>query len=301
MLRHAGVRTLCALLGVALLPACLRAQQEIALAFRPVVGSTPFRCTASYAGVGRSGARVTVTDFKLYVHDLRVELADGTLVPVTLADEAPWQSNGVALLDFEDAAGPCANGTPETRAVVRGTAPIAAAAEVRAVRFTVGVPFAQNHADLAQQRGPLSLTRMFWSWNAGYKFARIDLRSVAADGTGTPVPWMIHLGSTGCTPSGSATAAPLRCAQPNRAEITVAGLDLERDAIAVDLAALLAQSDVLRNTPKTAAGCMSGPTDPDCGPLFAALGLPHPAATARTGAPVFRVAPGAARAEQGAR
>ena len=286
-----------ALLGALVVPAVLTAQRDVALAFRAVVADAPFACTTPIAALGTTRARTTVTDFKFYVHDVRLELADGRLVPLDLADEAPWQSQGVALLDFEDGTGPCANGTPELRSTVRGRAALAPDAVVRGVRFVLGVPFRLNHADLAAQPAPLSSTRMFWSWNSGYKFLRIDLRSADAAGDGTPTPWMIHLGSTGCTPAGRATEAPLRCARPNRAEVAVRDLDPTRDAIAIDLAALLGAADLLSNTTGTAAGCMSAPNDPECGPVFAALGLPHPAAP-RGVAPAFRVLRGAATASR---
>ena len=108
---------------------------------------------------------------------------------------------------------------------------------------------------------------MFWNWNAGYKFMRLDIRS-----TGQPKGWMLHLGSTGCTPGDSPTVAPQSCKNANLAAIDVPYV-AGRDVIKFDLKALLAESNVDANQEKTAMGCMSGPTDTECAPLFKQLGL----------------------------
>jgi hypothetical protein len=47
-----------------------------------------------------------------------------------------------------------------------------------------------------------------------------------------------------------------------------------RDVIVADVAALYRASDLEDNQAQTAAGCMSGPNDFDCAPIFRALGLP---------------------------
>ena len=49
--------------------------------------------------------------------------------------------------------------------------------------------------------------------------------------------------------------------------------DASSDIVELDVKTLLAGSDVTVNTEKTALGCMSGQTDPECGPLFERLGL----------------------------
>jgi uncharacterized repeat protein (TIGR04052 family) len=173
---------------------------------------------------------------------------------------------------------------------------LAPAGSYRGVAFTLGVPFARNHGDLAAQPAPLSLSRLFWSWNGGYKFLRVDLR--AAQGDSAATGWVIHLGSTGCTGEAGAKS-PTSCAQPNRADVALAGFDPSRDVIVADLGALLARSDVRRNQPQTALGCMSAPGDSDCGGLFASLGLAHPAATGADTPRFFRVARASATVGQG--
>jgi uncharacterized repeat protein (TIGR04052 family) len=251
-------------------------ERDVTVRFHAAVGEQAFRCGSRFDGVGTSSATIQAGDFRFYVQNVRLIATDGREVPLRLRADSLWQHENVALLDFEDGTGPCANGTAETRDVVVGAVP---EGSYRGVRFELGVPFALNHADLATLPPPLSLTRLFWAWNSGHKFMRVDLRSTPA----TPVPgdtagprtWMIHLGSTNCTPSQSATTVPTACAHPNRATITLEGFDPDSTTIVADLAALLAGANVLENQAKTAPGCMSSQEDADCAPLFASLGLPH--------------------------
>ncbi|GAB1344205.1 MbnP family copper-binding protein [Gemmatimonas sp.] len=253
-----------------------------------MVGNEPFECGRRYTGIGTTGATITASEFRFYVHNVRLVNARGDTVAAALQPLAPWQDRDVALVDVENGAGSCSGGTPEMHPEFTVLAPAGA---YRGVLFTLGVPFPRNHGDLAAQPAPLSLSRLFWSWNGGYKFLRVDMRASQGDSAATG--WVIHLGSTGC--SGAAGAkSPTNCTQPNRADIALANFDPSRDVVVADLAALLSRSDVRRNQPQTALGCMSAPNDADCGGLFASLGLAHPASTGSDTPRFFRVGKGAA-------
>jgi len=269
----------------------------ITVRFQAVVGAQPFACGTSYQGIGTSKAAITASDFRFYVHDIRLINARGDTVRAALRAESPWQDSDVALLDFENGTATCSNGTAETRDAVVVMAP---AGVYRGVAFTLGVPFNRNHLDVAQSPPPLSLSRLFWSWTGGYKFMRVDMRAVAADSAATP--WVIHLGSTGCSPAASASTAVATCTNPNRATVVLGDFDPSKDVVTADLAALLARSDLRRNQPQTAAGCMAADNDRDCGGLFASLGLPHSASTGADSPRFFSAQrAGAAAARVGAR
>lgn len=63
----------------------------------------------------------------------------------------------------------------------------------RGVRFNVGVPFDQNHVDAATQVLPLGISSgMFWSWNSGYIFHRIEGK---VDSAGVEKTWFYHIGT----------------------------------------------------------------------------------------------------------
>ena len=287
-------RPLAALLTAPLPVAALAADRPVELRFVGEFAGAPFDCAATYDGVGTGGASVAVTDYRLFVSNVALVRADDTEVPVALEQDDLWQSGGVALLDFEDGAGRCDNGTPETNAVVRGAAP---EGDYAGVAFDLGVPFELNHGDPTLQGSPLNLTAMFWNWRGGYRFLKLDTvpamgtspgndgvhggatgkgAAHGGDGHGGPVgAWMLHVGSAGCA-SASRTSPPVSaedCARPNRPRVTLDGFDAATDAVAVDAAAALAGSDLTTNAPDTAPGCMSGPDDPDCASVMPLMGI----------------------------
>ncbi len=256
---------------VAMTHAAGAADQPVAIRFAALVGDQPFVCGHGYDGVGSAGSRITPGDFRLFVSGLRLIGADGKPVAIALEQDGQWQQRDLALLDFEDKTGPCANGTVDMRDQVRGTVP---AGNYRGLVFTLGVPADLNHQDATIAASPLNLTSMFWNWQGGYKFLRIDLTG----GGAAPAmkPMAAGLGSTGCDtgPRGATGPGLPVCRNPNRAEIALADFDPARDVVAIDLKALLKDTDVATNQPQTAPGCMSEPFDGDCAGVMANLGLP---------------------------
>lgn len=238
---------------------------DVTLDFAALVDGQAFACGQSYAGVGASGTEITPVDFRFYVHDVALVDAQGVARTVELTDDGTWQRDGVALLDFENGTGPCVNGTAATNTQVRGTV---AAGDYTGIRFTLGVPESLNHADQTTATAPLDLTALFWSWNAGYKFARLDHTSDAQ-----PEGWFVHLGSTGCSPAGDPTVPATSCANAHRPVVSLDGFDWQTDAIAADYGALLADSDLTQNS--AAKGCMSFPGDPECHAVMNNFGLDY--------------------------
>ncbi len=235
----------------------------MAIHFAARVGQSPFRCGQSYPGLGTSHSTFTPADLRFYLSEVRLVRAGGQEVPLELDPDERWQTGDVALLDFEDKTGPCSNGTTDVNDTIRGRAP---AGDYQGLHFTLGVPFSRNHKDASSAPSPLNLGGLFWGWNGGYKFLRIDGRSTRLPGI------EIHIGSTGCTPDqgqGQVSA----CARPNRADILLTGFDPLHGTVVADLAALLSDTDLDKNSPDTPPLCMSGGTDPDCQGVFQNLGL----------------------------
>lgn len=235
----------------------------VSIPFAPTVGGAPFACGTSYEGVGASAATVSFLDLRMYVHDVALLDAGGARVPVALDADGAWQSAEVALLDFEDGSGDCETGSTATHPAVTGTVP---AGTYAGLSFVLGVPSELNHLDAATAEPPLNETALWWSWSAGYKFARIDLRSEGASS------WLFHLGSTGCTGSADAYS----CSEENTVEVELDGFDPATDTVRFDLAELFVNADLDQETvgsEDTVPGCMSSQTDPQCGPLFEVLGL----------------------------
>lgn len=272
--------------------------QPVAIRFAAKVGDTPFACGQSYEALGAPPSRATPSDFRFYVSDVELIDADGKGVPVKLEQDGRWQYQNVALLDFENRTGPCLTGTPDLNDKVVGAVP---KGTYKGLRFTLGVPFALNHADASIAPSPLNLTSMFWSWQGGYKFVRIDLSTTGAPQSITPgdqpkfgdknaskrLGFAIHLGSTMCAAE-STTDKPTECKNPNRPVITFAAFDPASNVVVADLKGLLQGVNIDVNAPDTPAGCMSTPNDPDCNPLMRNFGLPF-AGEAASGQTFFRV------------
>lgn len=249
--------------------------------FSASIGDRPLVCGERYAGVGASKSSVTLADLRFYVMDVQLLRADGQAVALALEQDGIWQQKNLALLDFEDGGGSCNIGTKGVRHVVRGSAP---AGEYRGLRFTLGVPPAMNHADPTLAASPLNLTAMFWSWQAGYKFFKLDLAPApreagaavpaAAAGAPSATGFVFHVGSTGCV-GGSRVGDPPKCANSNRVMINLPGFLPQANVVHLDLGALLANTELDKNTPKTSPGCMSFPDDPDCDQVMTRLGLSY--------------------------
>ena len=258
--------------------------QPVAIKFQAKVGDRPFQCGASYA-LGKPATPMTVGDFRFYISDVSLVDANGKAVPLNLTQDGKWQYQNVALLDFENKTGACTNGTVETNNRLVGTVP---KGTYNGIRFTLGLPFDLNHADATLTPSPLNLTSLWWSWQFGYKFARIDLLPAmigsisgtqskqhhgAANEKNGGKGFAIHLGSTGCQVT-TASQQPSACSQLNTATIAFNTFDPSKNTVVADLAALVATTNLNQNQPKTSLGCMSEPEDGDCPNLMANLGIP---------------------------
>jgi len=235
--------------------------QDVEITVAAMVGEAEFVCGDTYDNLGADDSTLTISDFRFFVQSVELKNDAGDYVPVTLT-ENDWQAEGAALLDFEDGCNDL--GTEPTNATVIGTIP---AGTYDGIRFEMGVPFEANHDNPSTAPSPLNLTSMHWNWQGGYKFLRID------SGNFSMTDWRMHLGSTGCDGdpvSGGTTA----CSAPNRVAVEFPSFDAGTDVIKADLAALVDGAALDVNQPETPVGCMAGPTDSDCAPLFNNLGLP---------------------------
>lgn len=232
------------------------------IAFEPRVGAEAFSCKQPFAGLGTTGATARFLDFRLYVHDVRLMTGEVS-TPLALDQDGVWQLEDLALLDFEDKSGTCGNGTEDTNTQLHGVAP---AGVYDGLRFKVGVPFALNHADVTTAQSPLNLSGLFWNWQGGYKFMRVDTEVEGRAG-----PFNFHLGSTLCD-GDPTTGGVTQCDYPNVIEVSLTGFDPREKAVVIDYAALVADVDLSTDS-GMAPGCMSSPRDNECVSTFATLGL----------------------------
>ena len=172
--------------------------------------------------------------------------ADGHAVSVVL-EENPWQDHGTAMI---------ALGGQRENPVVSGRV---TKGRYEAIEFMLGIPFHRNHGNPLLAEAPLNVPSMFWSWQSGYKFVRLDIAN----------DWSFHLGSTGCL-SASAVRPPVApCRQPNAARIRLAGNAPTMGTIVIHLDSLLAGIDI-----GSEGNCMDAYADRKaCRELLARLGM----------------------------
>ena len=239
------------------------AMMAVKIPFEGRVGATPFTCKGTYPGVGMAATEVALSDFRLYLHDVKLHQKGGADVAVELSQDGLWQHKSLVLLDFEDKTGPCANGTSEMNGMIQGMVPEGI---YDGISFKLGVPFELDHADVATAPSPLNLSALFWDWNGGYKFFRADSAPSAGG-----APFLLHLGSTGCK-GDFANGGITSCDRPNVADVVLTAFDPAKSKVVVDYAAVVAGSDVSMNV-SGPPGCMSGAADPECDAIFQRLGM----------------------------
>ncbi|MEO8181567.1 MAG: MbnP family copper-binding protein [Deltaproteobacteria bacterium] len=254
------------------------ASQAVRLRFVARVGNEPFACGSTYRS--SLGSDFTPADLRLFVQDVALIDGAGNEQPVQLDVRGPWQIDGVALIDFEDASAACLAGTRERNLELTGHVP---PGEYRGIEFSNGVPEALNHADPSRLPAPLQAGSMSWGWLQGYRFVMAEITSSASLlRTAAPGSALFHLGSTAC--GGNPSAGGIACAKPNRNRVRLPEFDPAADAIVVDLAELFADMDLA-----TVTTCHS--SGDACAPLFERLGLDLSNGLATDRQRVYRVEP----------
>ncbi|RDH85940.1 MAG: metallo-mystery pair system four-Cys motif protein [endosymbiont of Galathealinum brachiosum] len=250
-------------------------ESPIVLDFAAKVNNTDFVCGDTYSGVGTNNNDYTVTDFRLYVHDVHIhDEASGVEYEVALSQDGVFQLDGLALLDFENG---CNAGTTQTNTMIAGTVTTPQSVDLSntEVCFTLGVPEDMNHTDASTAASPLNDVSMLWAWKIGRKYLRID---GVGDPAGTNLPFNIHLGAQGDCGTGAATVAPTQsCTVPNTVEVCVQNMNVNTDTIVIDPVNVLEASDISTTLGGTnnKHGCQSFANDDDCIEVMPRLGLDY--------------------------
>lgn len=239
---------------------------SVTLPFEAVYNSDndPISCDGTLSGLG-AGVDATLVDFRFYVHDVVLTTSHQRQVALQLDNDDDGSQDGtVALLDFRDYIS-CGTEPQEPQTTVTGTVDLNDGESITGLTFTVGVPESLNHGNLTEAETPLNLASMHWSWQAGYKFMRLDVSVAGGDA------YNLHLGSTDCSGDAAAGEA-VSCERPNRPVIEFADFTPGEDTIVIDYGAIVGTAlDGVDDG--GAPGCMSGVADPECQAVFESLGL----------------------------
>lgn len=262
-----------ALAACATPPLASDSSRDIAIRFEARIGEQRLECGRTYNGVGSTAAAITLQDMRVYISNVRLIGRDGHETPLPLTPDGLFQSDRVALLDFENATGNC-NGTALTNSVIRGRAP---PGDYVGLAFDIGVPQDLNHQDTTIAAPPLNFSGLTWPWRYGYRFTTIDLETTPRPGVAPSANlasgFSVHIGSVDCGAGSPRTPPETPCATANRPTFKLQRFDSTSQIVVLDLGALLSKTDVTVNAPESAAGCMSAEEDDDCVAIMDGLGL----------------------------
>ena len=146
--------------------------EELTIRFRATVGDAEFACGEVYNHQGTTDTTVVPQDLRFFVEKVRLIDADDNEVPLVMDDRPPFQTNDVALLDFEDGTAACTNGNVELNRTITGKAP---PGNYVGVVFSMAVPEDLNHSDPTTLPAPLQAGGMTWGWLFGFRFLKAEL------------------------------------------------------------------------------------------------------------------------------
>lgn len=163
-----------------------RAAARATIELQAVAGESAFALGAIERS--HAGGEYKVTKLRYYLSEPELVALNGATVKARLAaPDGTRMQYGVALVDHS---------VPSSLAV-RLLAP---AGTYKAVNLTIGVPDTSpqggtlNHGDASKRAAPLDVdSDMYWSWNPGYVFLKIE--GQVDKGNGSWKPFFYHLGN----------------------------------------------------------------------------------------------------------
>ena len=196
-----------------------------------------------------AGSRWRIQQLQLYLSDFEVDNRSQLLQP-----DGVYQQSALALT------GTVCDGNDNWQ--LRFAQPL----PTGKLDFTLGVPARFNHQDPLAALPPLNQSELFWSWQQGYKYLRLDLAANGADEATAATGWSLHLGATGCSSPSPLRAPNTRCQAPNLVEVSLAYTQGQQ--LRLDLAPLLQGL-----APGSDNHCMADPNRKSCQLLLPRLGI----------------------------
>ncbi|MFT6270486.1 MAG: putative repeat protein (TIGR04052 family) [Alphaproteobacteria bacterium] len=210
--KQTGIRVLCLCVFV-LIMSCSPNQtsSQLQLTFTPYYQNEALSCDLTFHH-GLAKWQLQTLGFFVSSFTINTDDVEGARAAVNLLP-SNWQTQDTALIWFTPN---CDNNTLSTQANHTLTMQFdsANAKPIQTLSFELSVPFASNHKNPLTQPFPLNNPNMFWSWQAGHKFMRMDATQVNGNAN-----WAFHLGSVGCVSKSSLRAPMAECSHPNRIKV----------------------------------------------------------------------------------
>jgi uncharacterized repeat protein (TIGR04052 family) len=251
---------------LSLLMACSKSEQNPTLTFQTRFEQQAFSCGQA---VQHQNSLWQLSQLHLYLSDFAVKNEQGEWQSLMMTS-TPYQASNVALLGQSCDEGKAEQGNWQV--TFTDKASLSTASDVR---FKLGVPFELNHLNPLTQQSPLNVSSMFWGWQTGHKFIRLEMYTKAINNVKSEEQqqdnWLFHLGSTGCSAPSVVRAPKQACKYTNLVDVELVltpQSNLSQQPIIIDLSSL-----VNGITLTSQQSCQSAGSDKSCQQLFKHLGL----------------------------
>lgn len=233
------------LIGSFFLSSCDTSQKSVnpLILFKPTFNGAMINCSSTFT---HSAKQWHYTQLQFFISDIQIQIQDGKWRTPKLT-KSPHQSNNSVLLGEHCEHSNVLNNINWQVSLVKNTN----VTNLNRIRFTLGLPFAVNHLNPLTQESPLNIPSMFWGWQKGHKFLRLEM--MTADDN-----WIFHLGSVGCQASSPLRAPAQSCRYPNRYTFELP-LTQDNNTVVLELAALLNTLELSAQT-----SCQSSPNNVSC-------------------------------------
>ncbi len=223
------------------------------ITFQPYFNDTAISCSSA---ISHSNKHWSYTQLQFFISNIELKNGAGQWQQALL-EHSPYQTKQAALLGEQCYADQKSNNKANWVLQLDSNSKLNEATDIR---FTLGLPFAINHLNPLTQESPLNIPSMFWSWQIGHKFLRLEM--VTKDDT-----WLYHLGSIGCSASSPMRSPEQECRYPNRYEFELP-LNKQHKLLKFELASLLNNVTLSAHT-----SCQSSPDSFSCQTLMSNLNL----------------------------
>ncbi len=265
--------------------------------FRAVADGESVDCNSRIEGVGPSGrANFGISDLRFFVSNVNLLDLDGNPLETEIDfNEFQYKDSGgsVALIDLTDnSSGACSNtaisfaeGTARVNSILALL--VNGEQEIGGISFDVGVPqrlMKETIANYTAEDAPSPLGELHWSWAAAYRHFVMNFQ-IERDGESGE--GYIHVGSRDCGGNGAQALLDRDdCGLINTPKVLLTGFDPEKHEVTIDVKQLIQGlsfvTEVFNTEPPfesigqgIGVACHSAPLEsqPDCGPVFASLGV----------------------------
>lgn len=177
--------------------ACSEREKHSSITFSPTLENQAFQCDKEYV---LDNDQWKLSQFYFYISQVSLQDTQGNWQSHSLKN-TPLQSRNVALL------GQSCRDTQKGNWQLLFEEPLVLS-DFKKIKFSLGIPFELNHLNPLTQESPLNDSTMFWVWQTGHKFIRLEMDSERDD-------WVFHLGSTGCKSPSVMRSPSKACLYPN--------------------------------------------------------------------------------------